>query len=100
MIDNYKELQLVKREIENRVHQTEHNYIQQYKLISAFLDLNGVHKGKKNEDNRKYIHSLILQSITESIKDQKIFDKVKDEYKNIIIPIALTLISSFFIRKL
>ncbi|MFO7790649.1 MAG: hypothetical protein R6V32_08760 [Bacteroidales bacterium] len=100
MINNYKELKLVKREIKNRIHQTEESYIQQYNLISTFLDLAGTHKGKKNEQNRKHIHSLILHVITEQIKEQKFLNKYREEYKTIVIPFALTLISSFFLKKL
>ncbi len=100
MINNYKELKLVKREIKHRIHQTEQGYIQQYNLISTFLDLTGTHKGKKNEKNRKHVHCLILHTITEYIKEQKFLSKYKEEYKTLVIPLALTLISSFLVKKL
>lgn len=98
MINNHKELILVKNELKNRVHQTEQDFINQYELISTFIKISGVHKNTKHEQKRKNIHALIIQSITEFLKEQKVFKKYKTEYTTIGIPIILTLVSSLVIK--
>jgi len=92
MINNYNELIQVKAELKNRVHQTEQEFITQYELISTFIKVAGIHKNKKNEAKRRNINALIIQGITEFLKEQKGLEKYK-EYTSIGIPIALTFIS-------
>lgn len=100
MINNYNELQEVKKELQKRVHKTEQNYLQQHEKIAYYLDITGIYKGNKNEENKKNIHSLIIQSISEYLEENKIFKNYNKEYTTFLIPLALTLISAFFIKKL
>ncbi len=100
MIDNYNELIEVKKELQNRIYETEQNYIRQHEKIAYILDIIGIYKGQKNENNKKQIHSLIIQSLTEYIEEQKIFEKYKKEYTYFVIPLALTLISAFIVKKI
>lgn len=99
MIDNYNELIEVKKELKNRLSETENHYIKQHKKIAYFLDIIGIYKGKKNEQNKKNVHSLIIHSITEYLQEQKLFKKYKKEYTHFLIPLALTLISAYFVKK-
>ncbi|MDA3911472.1 MAG: hypothetical protein PF448_08965 [Bacteroidales bacterium] len=98
MINNYDELILVKNELKNRVHQTEQDFINQYELISTFIKVSEIHKDTKHEEKRRNIHALIIQSITEYLKEQKVLKKYKAEYTTIGIPIILTLISSLIMK--
>ncbi len=100
MIDNYNELLEVKKELQNRLHETEYNYVRRHEKIAYFLDLSGIYNGKKNENYKKQIHSLIIQSLTEYLEEQKIIKKIKKEYTFLGIPLLLTLISAYFLKKL
>jgi hypothetical protein len=100
MINNYNELKNVKRELRTRVRQTEQNYLEQYEWISAFFDASGIYKDKKNGEKKKNLHTLIIQSITEYLKDQQVFSKYKEEYTKVLIPFALSLISALLVKKL
>ncbi|MEA1875139.1 MAG: hypothetical protein U9N51_12050 [Bacteroidota bacterium] len=97
MINNYNELIHVKAELKNRVHQTEQEFITQNELISTFINVAGIHKNKKNETKRRDINALIIQSITEFLKEQKGLEKHK-EFISIGIPIALTFISKLIMK--
>jgi hypothetical protein len=98
MINNYDELIQVKKELENRVHQTEQNFINQYELISTFINVAGVHKNTKHEEKRKNINVLLIQSITEFLKEQKVLKKYKEEYTSIGVPLFLTIISTILLK--
>ncbi|MFW5793200.1 MAG: hypothetical protein ACOCWC_02870 [Bacteroidota bacterium] len=99
MIDNYKELIEVKKELQNRIHETEHTYIRQYESINYFLDMAGVYKGKKNEKEMTHFHSLIIQCITKYLEEQEVFKKYNKEDTFFFISLALSLISAFIVKK-
>ncbi len=97
MINNYNELIQVKAELKNRIHQTEQEFVTQYELISTFINVVGIHKNKKNEAKRRNINTLIIQGITEFLKEQKALEKYK-EYTSIGVPIVLTFLSRFIMK--
>ena len=100
MIKNYSELQAVKKDLKNRLHETEQEYASQHEWISEFLKFSGVHDGKKNQNSKENIHIAIVEAISEFIRKQKIFKKFDNDYTRVAIPFVLTLLSIIAMKKL
>lgn len=100
MINNYSELKAVKNELEDRINKTENEFISQHEWISTFLNFTGIYDKKKNPEKQKQLHSLVIQVITEFLEEKGLLKKYKDEYATVVIPLILTAISAFFVKKL
>ncbi|MFO8054938.1 MAG: hypothetical protein R6U19_07250 [Bacteroidales bacterium] len=100
MIKNYKELQSVKKEVKDRIHEIEADYMAHHQWIRVFLDASGVHKGKKNSELRSNLHASIVQGVSEYLKENKIFSKYKNEYITILIPFVITALSALILKKI
>lgn len=100
MINNYSELKAVKSELKGRINDTERKFISQHEWISTFLSFTGIYDNKKNPEKQKHLHSLLVQGITDYLEENGLLKKHKDEYTTVVIPLILTVISAFVVKKL
>ncbi len=98
MINNYKELQAVKRDLKQRIHETESMYSDRHAWIRFFLDFSSAHKGKNNSNARKEIHAHLVQGVSTYLEEHKLLSRFKKEVRTIVIPVALTALSIYFLR--
>ncbi|MFO8087814.1 MAG: hypothetical protein R6T91_08475 [Bacteroidales bacterium] len=100
MINNYSELKAVKSELKGRINETEIKFISQHQWISTFLSFTGVYDNKKNPEKQKQLHSLIVQAVSDYLQENGLLKKFKDEYTTVVIPLILTALSAFVVKKL
>ncbi|MCF8218589.1 MAG: hypothetical protein K9I29_04135 [Bacteroidales bacterium] len=99
MIKSYSEMQAVKKDLKDRIRQTEQQYASQHEWIATFLNFSGIHDGTKNQAVRENLHVAIIQSINEYLKQQNIFKKINNEYIRVAIPFVITLASIVTIKR-
>lgn len=93
-------MQAVKRELKERIHKTEQEYVSQHEWLATFLNISGIHNGTKNKKVTENLHVAIVQSINEYLKQQSIFKRINNEYIRVAIPFAIMLLSILAVKKI
>lgn len=86
LISNRKELNAIKAKLSEQVKATEQDFASDYSTLSSLLNMSGTYKGKKNAPVKKDLHTLVVQFISEYLKDAQPFGKENERLNQLLVP--------------
>lgn len=90
IVNGRKELKAIKRKVKKEVKATEESFATDFRTLSSLLDMTRIYKGTNYEPFKKDVHVLIVQSLSEYLKDFKPFGKENARLNQLLVP-SLTL---------
>ncbi len=102
LISNRNELSAIKDKLFEQVKATEQDFASDFSTLSSLLEMSGTYNGKKNAHIKKDLHTMVVQFISEYLKDVKPFGKENERLNQLLVPsitLGLSLMVVNFTRK-
>jgi len=90
IVSGRKELKAIKLKVKKEVKATEESFATDFKTLSSLLDMTHIYKDADYETVKKDVHVLVVQSLSEYLKDFKPFGKENERLNQLLVP-SLTL---------